>query len=105
MVTGPVIVVIGLTLAPVAVEMAGKDWLLAVFTFLGAVASAVFFRGLFQMVPVLVGVGAGYLLALLLGRVDLSPVREAPWFALPAFTPATLEWGRSSSSPPWPSSR
>ena len=92
-VTGPVIVVIGLTLAPVAVEMAGKDWLLAVFTFLGAVASAVFFRGLFQMVPVLVGVGAGYLLALLLGRVDLSPVREAPWFALPAFTPATLEWG------------
>ncbi len=45
------------------------------------------------MVPVLVGVGAGYLLALLLGRVDLSPVREAPWFALPAFTPATLEWG------------
>ncbi len=92
-VTGPVIVVIGLTLAPVAVEMAGKDWLLAVFTFASAVASAVFFRGLFQMVPVLVGVGAGYLLALLLGRVDLSPVREAPWFALPAFTPATMEWG------------
>lgn len=92
-VTGPVIVVIGLTLAPVAVEMASKDWLLAVVTFAGAVVSAVFFRGLFQMVPVLVGVGAGYLLALLLGRVDLSPVREAPWFALPAFTPATLEWG------------
>ena len=92
-VTGPVIVVIGLTLAPVAVEMAGKDWLLAVFTFLGAVASAVFFRGLFQMVPVLVGVGAGYLLALLLGRVDLSPVREAPWFALPAFAPAAVGWG------------
>ncbi|BAW02181.1 uracil permease [Thermus thermophilus] len=92
-VTGPVIVVIGLTLAPVAVQMAAKDWLLAVFTFLGAVASAVFFRGLFQMIPVLVGVGAGYLLALLLGRVDLSPVREAPWFGLPAFTPATLEWG------------
>ena len=92
-VTGPVIVVIGLTLAPVAVEMAGKDWLLAVFTFLGAVASAVFFRGLFQMVPVLVGVGAACLLGLLLGRVDLSPVREAPWFALPAFAPATLEWG------------
>ena len=92
-VTGPVIGVIGLTLAPVAVEMAGKDWLLAVFTFLGAVASAVFFRGIFQIVPVLVGFGAVHLLALLLGRVDLSPVREAPWFALPAFTPATLEWG------------
>ncbi|MGC8877406.1 uracil-xanthine permease family protein [Thermus sp.] len=92
-VTGPVIVVIGLTLAPVAVEMAGKDWLLAAFTFASAVVSAVFFRGLFQMIPVLLGVGAGYLLALLLGRVDLSPLQGAPWFGLPAFTPASLEWG------------
>ncbi|EIA39020.1 uracil permease [Thermus parvatiensis] len=92
-VTGPVIVVIGLTLAPVAVEMAGKDWLLAVFTFLGAVASAVFFRGLFQMVPVLVGVGVGYLVALALGRVDLRPLGEAAWFGLPPFTPAAFEWG------------
>ncbi|AFV75283.1 uracil-xanthine permease [Thermus oshimai JL-2] len=92
-VTGPVIVVIGLTLAPVAVEMASKDWLLAVFTFAGALVSAVYFRGLFQMIPVLVGVGVGYLAALLLGRVDLTPLREAPWVGLPAFTPATLEWG------------
>ncbi|MCS7217514.1 MAG: uracil-xanthine permease family protein [Thermus sp.] len=92
-VTGPVIVVIGLTLAPVAVQMASKDWLLASFTFLSAVVSAVFFRGLFQMIPVLLGVGAGYLLALALGRVDLKPLAEAPWWGLPAFTPATLEWG------------
>ena len=74
-------------------ERAGRGWVRAVVAGLGAVAGAVCCRGLFQMVPVLVGVGAGYLLALLLGRVDLSPVREAPWFALPAFTPATLEWG------------
>lgn len=92
-VTGPVIVVIGLTLAPVAVQMASKDWLLAVFTFLSAVVSAVFFRGLFQMIPVLLGVGAGYLLALALGRVNLEPLREAAWFGLPPFTLATWEWG------------
>jgi len=92
-VTGPVIVVIGLTLAPVAVGMAAKDWLLAIATFLGAVVSAVFFRGLFQMIPVLMGVGVGYLLALLLGRVDLRPLGEASWFGLPAFTLASFEWG------------
>jgi uracil permease len=56
-VTGPVIVVIGLTLAPVAVQMASKDWLLAIVTFASAVVSAVFFRGLFQMIPVLIGWG------------------------------------------------
>ncbi len=55
--------------------------------------SAVFFRGLFQMIPVLLGVGAGYLLALLLGRVDLKPLAEAPWVGLPPLTLATLEWG------------
>jgi uracil permease len=92
-VTGPVIVVIGLTLAPVAVQMASKDWLLALFTFASAVVSAVFFRGLFQMIPVLIGVGAGYLLALLLGRVDLKPLQEAAWFGVPPFTLASLEWG------------
>jgi uracil permease len=92
-VTGPVIVVIGLTLAPVAVQMASKDWLLAIATFASAVVSAVFFRGLFQMIPVLIGVGAGYLLALLLGRVDLKPLQEAAWFGVPQFTLASLEWG------------
>jgi uracil permease len=92
-VTGPVIVVIGLTLAPVAVQMASKDWLLAIVTFASAVVSAVFFRGLFQMIPVLIGVGAGYLLALLLGRVDLKPLQEALWFGVPPFTLASLEWG------------
>jgi uracil permease len=50
-VTGPVIVVIGLTLAPVAVQMASKDWLLAIVTFASAVVSAVFFRGLFFFSP------------------------------------------------------
>jgi uracil permease len=92
-VTGPVIVVIGLTLAPVAVQMASKDWLLAIVTFASAVVSAVFFRGLFQMIPVLLGVGVGYLLALLLGRVDLKPLQEAAWFGVPQFTLASLEWG------------
>ncbi len=92
-VTGPVIVVIGLTLAPVAVDMAKKDWLLALVTLAAAIVAAVFFHGLFKMLPVLTGVTVGYLTALLLGRVDTAPIAEAAWFGLPPFVDPSFEWG------------
>ncbi len=92
-VTGPVIVVIGLTLAPVAIDMAAKGWLLAIVTLTAAIVAAVFFHGLFKMLPILVGVAAGYIVALLTGAVDLSPLREAAWVGLPAFTWARFEPG------------
>jgi len=92
-VTGPVIVVIGLTLAPVAIDMATKGWLLAIVTLAAAIVAAVFFHGLFKMLPILVGVGVGYVVALATGAVDLTPVREAAWVGLPAFTWARFELG------------
>ncbi len=92
-VTGPVIVVIGLTLAPVAIDMASKGWLLAVVTLAAAIVAAVWMHGLFKMLPILIGVSVGYLVALFTGAVDLTPVREAAWLGLPPFTPARLEWG------------
>ncbi len=92
-VTGPVIVVIGLTLAPVAVDMAKKDWLLALVTLAAAIVAAVFFHGLFKMLPVLTGVTLGYLTALILGRVDTAPITEAAWFGLPPFVAPSFEWG------------
>ncbi|ADR36995.1 uracil-xanthine permease family protein [Oceanithermus profundus] len=92
-VTGPVIVVIGLTLAPVAIDMATKGWLLAIVTLAAAIVAAVFFHGLFKMLPILVGVGVGYVVALFTGAVDLTPVREAAWVGLPAFTWARFELG------------
>lgn len=92
-VTGPVIVVIGLTLAPVAIDMATKGWLLAIVTLAAAIVAAVFFHGLFKMLPILVGVSVGYVVALFTGAVDLTPVREAAWVGLPAFTWARFELG------------
>ncbi|WP_456410152.1 uracil-xanthine permease family protein [Oceanithermus sp.] len=92
-VTGPVIVVIGLTLAPVAIDMASKGWLLAIVTLAAAIVAAVWMHGLFKMLPILIGVSVGYLVALFTGAVDLTPVREAAWLGLPPFTPARLEWG------------
>ncbi len=93
-VTGPVIMVIGLALAPVAVDMAtgmavgpysGRALGVALVSLLATMITALFGRGLLRLVPILVGVAVGYVLAALLGMVDLTPVREAAWFALPAF--------------------
>ena len=92
-VTGPVIVVIGLTLAPVAIDMASKGWLLAIVTLAAAIVAAVWMHGLFKMLPILIGVSVGYLVALFTGAVDLTPVRDAAWLGLPPFTPARFEWG------------
>ncbi len=98
-VTGPVIMVIGLILAPVAVHMANgrsgdgslvlvpqpQALLVAGVALAVTIAVSLVARGMLRLVPILCGLAAGYLLALPLGLVDFSPVAAAPWFALPAF--------------------
>jgi uracil permease len=96
-VTGPVIMVIGLVLAPVAVGMAtgevgdgrivGTTALILSMTSLAVtVVVSVFGRGMIRLVPILIGIGAGYALGLVLGVVDFTPVSRAAWFAVPGFT-------------------
>jgi uracil permease len=98
-VTGPVIMVIGLALAPVAVDMAtgmavgaysGRAVAVALVSLVATIATAMFARGMFKLVPILVGVAVGYAFAATLGMVDLSPVRDAAWFAMPAFVLPTF---------------
>ncbi len=98
-VTGPVIMVIGLILAPVGVFMAmGKTGDGAAVLYPQATAMGVSFfslavtvlvairgRGLLKLVPILCGIGAGYVASLFLGLVDFAPVAAAPWFAMPSF--------------------
>ena len=99
-VTGPVIMVIGLILAPVAVFMAtgmtgdgGHELvprstaLIVSLTSLGVtVAVSLLARGLFKLIPILCGIIAGYIVSIPFGLVNLAPVKEAAWFALPSFT-------------------
>ena len=94
-VTGPVIMVIGLALAPTAVKMAseaGESYSasMALSVSLCALSvtiiTIVFTRGIWRLVPILTGLVAGYLVALPLGMVDFSRVAEANWFAIPPFT-------------------
>jgi len=88
-VTGPVIIVIGMTLAPVALGMAEGAWWLAVLTLATAVVAAVFFKGLFKMLPILTGAVVGYIFgALFFPDFSFQPVLDAAWIGLPNFT-----WG------------
>ncbi len=83
-VIGPVIILIGLSLSPAAVNMAKENWLLAFLSLITAILVLTFGRGLVKLVPVVIGIVVGYIGALLMGLVDLSAVETAPWFALPA---------------------
>ncbi|MEM7593113.1 MAG: solute carrier family 23 protein [Cyanobacteria bacterium P01_A01_bin.83] len=94
-VTGPVIMVIGLGLAPTAVEMAteaGATYREATAIGVAAVAllvtmlTAIVARGFVRLIPILVGITAGYLISLPLGLVNFTPVTQAPWLAIPSFT-------------------
>ncbi len=98
-VVGPVIMVIGLGLAPVAVNMAlgkGGDGaqlvdaqasiIISCASLLTTIALSVFAKGFLKLMPILGGIVVGYALSLGYGIIDFTPVREAAWFALPNFT-------------------
>lgn len=91
-VIGPVIMVIGLGLAPVAVDMAtGKSAnieyntaiIVSMVTLLTTLIVAVFAKGLLKLVPILAGLTVGYILSIFMGLVDFNKIVEAPWFSLP----------------------
>lgn len=76
-VTGPVIMVIGLSLAPIGVSMASSDWLLALVAMVTIIAVSCFMKGFFKLVPILIGIFAGYAVAAILGRVDYSAMQNS----------------------------
>ena len=82
-VIGPVIILIGLSLSPAAVNMAKESWILAFISLITAIVVLAFGKGMAKLVPVVIGIIVGYIVALCLGVVDLSAVAAAPWFALP----------------------
>jgi len=84
-VTGPIIMVIGLNLAPTAVDMAKDNWLLAGICLATVIAVSIFAKGFLKVLPVLCGLIVGYLAAIAMGLVDFTPVAEAAWFGFPQF--------------------
>ncbi len=93
-ITGSIAIVIGVSLANGALQMAGANWGIAVFTLLATVLFSVYLRGkgFISMIPVLLGTLCGYILSLILGIVDFKPVMAAAWVRVPAFTLPVFKW-------------
>lgn len=114
-VTGPIIIGIGLCLAPVAVNSASSCWPVALAGIVAVLVAACFGRGMVRIIPILIGVLASYLAAVVLGNcchvegaaVDFSRVAAAPWIGWPfswdqtafaAFRADGDVWGRVLSA-------
>lgn len=104
-VMGSIVAIIGLELAPVAVQQSGLApsptaignivtpfvmnpdvVFVSSFTLLVGILGSVMFRGFLQIIPVLTAIVAGYLLAFFMGMVDTTSIANAAWFSLPQFS-------------------
>lgn len=91
-VTGPIIIVIGLKLAPVAIDMSSGNWWLAILAFVIVTAISIYARGFLKVVPVIIGLLGSYIIAVIFGVVDFTPMKEADWFGVPAFKMAKFSF-------------
>ncbi len=94
---GAIVAIIGLELAPTAAGMAGliseggqpldpKSLIVSISTLAIVLIGSVTFRGFLGIIPILVGVIGGYIIALFAGIVNFDAVRDAAWFAMPSFS-------------------
>ncbi len=91
-VIGPVIIVIGLSLAPVAVNMAKDCYVLAMIALVTTIIVSHFCKGFLKLTPILAGILTGYIAALLMGKVDFAPIVNASWFSMPNVTFPSFNW-------------
>ncbi|PPK51986.1 uracil-xanthine permease family protein [Marinobacter persicus] len=105
-VIAPVIMTIGLGLAPLAVHMAsgrtgdGSSQLIpydtaiwiSMISLAVTIIMSVWAKGIFRLIPIMIGVIVGYIISWFTGVVDTTAVEQAPWFAVPNFTTPAFSW-------------
>lgn len=82
-VTGPIIIAIGLTLSQSAIDNCAADWLVALVAIALVIVCNIWGKGMVKIVPIIIGVIGSYVFAAILGRVDFTAVKEAAWFGIP----------------------
>ena len=91
-VVGPVIMLIGLSLAGTGVDMAKSNWPLAITALLTTIIVSLFGKGLLRLIPIFAGIIVGYIAASIFGLIDFQPIIDAPWLALPASVKPEFCW-------------
>ena len=82
-VTGPIIIAIGLNLSQSAINSCSSNWGIALVAIIAIIICNIWGKGMIKILPILIGVIASYLVAALTGNVDFSGVAAAPWVGLP----------------------
>ena len=82
-VTGPIIICIGLIFSSSAIDNCRTNWGIALVAILVVILANIFGKGMIKIIPILLGVVASYLVAAISGNVDFTPVKEAAWLGLP----------------------
>ena len=95
-VTGPIIISVGLILAPSAIENASTNWFLAILALTIIILCNVFGKGMFKIIPILLSILITTILAYFLGQIDLSSVNEANIFGLPLTSSAFAKFDLSA---------
>ena len=82
-VTGPIIIAIGLNLSQSAIANCSTNWPIALVAIVVVIVCNIWGKGMIRIVPILLGVIASYLVAAVTGNIDFSPIAQAKWFGLP----------------------
>lgn len=82
-VTGPIIIAIGLTLSQSAIDNCATNWGIALVAIVVVITCNIFGKGMIKIVPILIGVVASYVVAICMGEVDFTGVADAAWIGFP----------------------
>lgn len=89
-VTGPIIIAIGLTLSQSAIDNCSSNWLIALVAIIAVILCNIFGKGMIKIIPILIGVVASYVVAICMGKVDFSGVANAQWIGIPIHREMTI---------------
>ena len=89
-VTGPIIISIGLTLSQSAIDNCATNWSVALAAIVVVVICNIYGKGMIKIIPILIGVIVSYTVGVLMGEVDFSAVKDAAWIGLPIVKEMTV---------------
>ena len=89
-VTGPIIIAIGLTLSQSAIDNCSDNWWVALIAILVVIICNIFGKGMVKIVPILIGVVVSYIAGIFFGDVNFDNIKNAAWFGVPVIKDATV---------------